>query len=757
MTTSVLGDTDRLYKLLPSTYREADAAQGEPLRGLMRLVGEQASVLKSDIGGLWDDFFIDTCHRWVIPYIGELVSNNLLHDIDLAPSAATAEELFLGQPLAESFLLGPNLRPTSAIRTRADVAKTIYYRRRKGTLPMLEELARDVTGWAAHAVEFFEKLVWTQNLNHLRLNSTGCPDLRRVDVGDRVPGPFDETSHIADVRRIDQAEGWYNLRNIGFFLWRLRSYPIERAAAQAIAGTNWRFTFSPLGNNAPLFSPWRREGDETGLATEIFVPASIRPPAFFEDLSRLNATTPIPNRSDHYADPAQFADWSFAVFENGVLVPAKNIACANLRTWLAAQPNDDKIRVDVARGRLTVGQLRAPATITASFHYGFSADLGGGPYDRAKWLVRPEAAQALLRVGGAAPTQATLDLALAAWALHPERNTLITIHGNDTHPITNALTLHPSAWLAIQADNGTRPHVQPAGGAIEVNGAGKGSQLTLSGLLVEGGVKVKQDIQSLRLLHTTLVPGRSIEEDAVAPPAGGPALLVSKGTVAGPRNRHLRVEIAFSITGPLRIPSESEGLWLLDSIVDGTRKKGSPRVAAIAAPAGKDGPRATIERSTILGASFFHKFPLGSESIFTDVVTVLEQQEGCVRFSFVPSGSVTPRRYRCQPALEIETENNAKRDDALKNGIVLPPGWEKDLADRIDAWMAPSFTAVDYGHPGYVQVRLATPIQIRTGAEDGSEMGAFCHLKQPQRETNLRIRLDEYLPFGLTPGLIYVT
>jgi hypothetical protein len=36
-------------------------------------------------------------------------------------------------------------------------------------------------------------------------------------------------------------------------------------------------------------------------------------------------------------------------------------------------------------------------------------------------------------------------------------------------------------------------------------------------------------------------------------------------------------------------------------------------------------------------------------------------------------------------------------------------------------------------------------------------MGAYCHLKQFQRESNLRIRLEEYLPFGLDAGLIYVT
>ena len=62
-----------------------------------------------------------------------------------------------------------------------------------------------------------------------------------------------------------------------------------------------------------------------------------------------------------------------------------------------------------------------------------------------------------------------------------------------------------------------------------------------------------------------------------------------------------------------------------------------------------------------------------------------------------------------------------------------------------------------YGRPEYAQLRLSAPLEIRTGAEDGSEMGAFCNLKQPQRESNLRLRLQEYLPFGLEPGIIYAT
>ena len=45
---------------------------------------------------------------------------------------------------------------------RLDVAKTIYYRRRKGTVALLEELAADITGWEVRVVEFFRRLARTR-------------------------------------------------------------------------------------------------------------------------------------------------------------------------------------------------------------------------------------------------------------------------------------------------------------------------------------------------------------------------------------------------------------------------------------------------------------------------------------------------------------------------------------------------------------------------------------------------------------------
>ena len=44
-----------------------------------------------------------------------------------------------------------------------------------------------------------------------------------------------------------------------------------------------------------------------------------------------------------------------------------------------------------------------------------------------------------------------------------------------------------------------------------------------------------------------------------------------------------------------------------------------------------------------------------------------------------------------------------------------------------------------------------------TGEGEGGEIGVMNALAQPQREINLRVRLDEYLRFGLRAGIFYAT
>jgi hypothetical protein len=68
----------------------------------------------------------------------------------------------------------------------------------------------------------------------------------------------------------------------------------------------------------------------------------------------------------------------------------------------------------------------------------------------------------------------------------------------------------------------------------------------------------------------------------------------------------------------------------------------------------------------------------------------------------------------------------------------------------------PRFTTLSYGTAGYCQLGPRCADEIRRGADDEAEMGAFHDLFQGQRETNLRVRLEEYLRFGLEAGIFYV-
>lgn len=766
---------DRIYELMPAVYRERDAAEGYPLRALLRIINEQADVLEEDIQQLWDDLFIETCRTWVIPYIGDLVSNNLLYDATRNRGADRAAQLF-------EDLSGKDLRAPIAIRTRADVAKTIYYRRRKGTPAMLEELARDVTGWPAHAVEFFELLGWTQHLDHLRFQSRWV-DVRKVDRMDRVGGAFDETSHTVDVRRISQLEGWHNIRNVGFFFWRLNSYPLSRVPARE-AGESWRYHFSPLGNPAPLFTRWRREGDEAGLATELHVPAPIRPAFFYEDLVRYrNLEPPRPDFTDLYGlpdpipgDPTTVCpECSFFIVRNGSpVLPAQNpnapasvfeprIVCRRLEPWPASQPVGNIIAVDVEHGRMAIGDgFGATENVDVYYHYGFSAEVGGGPYERQKWLVRPELATHQLFVRestlpGAVPnTFGSLTSALAEWeSVLNRRNTIITILDSRTYSLPAQVELTNENWLAIEAANRERPVLETPAAGLEIQvlppanpgDPDRRAALTFGGVVIAGNLQVAGDMGRLRLVHSTLVPGRRLLEDG-KPETTAASLEVEGGAPDARINAQLRVEIAHSITGPLSIPGHADGVWLLDSIVDGL----SLTDEAIGGAAGESGPRLNVERTTIFGTVHCRALE-ASEVIFTGTVETVRTQEGCVRFSYVPPGSRTPRRYRCQPDLAVGKAIN----EALEHNPSLSLADQDALRNFTRSRLVPSFTTLQYGQPAYGQLRLGSPVEIRTGAEDGSEMGAFSHLKQPQRESNLRIRLEEYLPFGLEAGTIFVT
>jgi hypothetical protein len=64
---------------------------------------------------------------------------------------------------------------------------------------------------------------------------------------------------------------------------------------------------------------------------------------------------------------------------------------------------------------------------------------------------------------------------------------------------------------------------------------------------------------------------------------------------------------------------------------------------------------------------------------------------------------------------------------------------------------------VRYGKPTYCQLAGTCADEIKRGADDESEMGAFHDLFNPQREANLRARLEEYTPASTDAGIIFAT
>src|SRR2546430_15670361 len=88
-------NTDHLYNLLPALYRLRDAERGYPLQALLRVVEEQVNVVEADISQLYKNWFIETCDDWVVPYIGDLIGWQQVHEAGEPgdPRTASARQL----------------------------------------------------------------------------------------------------------------------------------------------------------------------------------------------------------------------------------------------------------------------------------------------------------------------------------------------------------------------------------------------------------------------------------------------------------------------------------------------------------------------------------------------------------------------------------------------------------------------------------------------------------------------------------------
>jgi hypothetical protein len=723
---------DRLYELLPAVHRRRDAEQGEPLRALLRVVGEQVDVVEADIGQTYDNWFIETCEDWVVPYLGELVGYEPVHEAG-DPGLGTI-------PAGRGRILVP----------RREVAGTIGYLRRKGTLALLEVLAAEVAGWPARAVELYRLLGSTQTVRHLRLDRSRLVDVRHGETLERLGGALDELAHIVDVRRVRSRHrpGRHNLPSVAVFVWRLRAYPITDAPAYAVeaAGPHC-YTFSVLGNDAPLYTNPEPEVDASQIAGAANVPEPIRRRALVDRLAEL------------YGPGASVA---VRVGPARDLVPAERLVVADLSGW-RYRPRRGTVAIDPELGRLAFPPGEVPRRgVAVSYHYGFSADLGGGEYLRP--AARP--AGCITRQPDAPPIEDTgclrypvgpdqpferINDALDLWRQDRPAHAIVEVVGSGVYVEQLYIELGAGQRLELRAGPRSRPVLRLLDwqtsypDALSVSGA-EGSCFVLDGLLLTGrGMQVSGDLAGVVLRHVTLVPGWAIGADCEPHRPAEPSLQLVRTKAC--------VVVEHSIIGSIQVDQDEVTgdpipIRVSDSVVDAT----SAEREAVGAPGW---PFAhvmlTVEHSTVVGLVQTHAMDLAENSIFWGSVQVARRQRGCMRFCFVPRPCHTPRRFNCQPDLVEERVR-----ELVASGDLDMSEQERVMAlERLR--VRPKFSSLRYGRPTYCRLADACAPEITRGADDESEMGVFHELYQPQRAANLTARLEQHTPAAADIGIVYAS
>lgn len=370
---------ERLYNLLPGIYQSYDALQGEPLRALLALLEQELALLETDIDRLYDNWFIETCEDWVVPYIGDLLNTQRLY----------------------------SRSPRRGQERRAFVANTLAYRRRKGTAVVLEQLALNVSGWHGRAVEYLQLLARTPDLTTGAETAPGTVDLRRASQLSTFNSPFETGAFTTEVRS-RPSQGNYHPNSVGLFLWRLQSYPLTRVRACPITliSGKWRgycYSFSPLGHDRmPLFNQPQTKSLVTAPTREIHVPGILSRVTLAQEIRQRRYQRAIGNGSN----PQGYFGTNpvLQVFLDGqtdALLP-EQILIANLDQWESPDwllPQSDitdlpavpyEVAIDPELGRLVVLHRPLPTRVEVSFAYGFSGDVGGGPYSRPLLPATPQ-------------------------------------------------------------------------------------------------------------------------------------------------------------------------------------------------------------------------------------------------------------------------------------------------------------------------------------------------------------------------------
>jgi hypothetical protein len=724
-----------IYSVLPAVFRTRDAALGGPLEALFEVLESQYGIVKQNVWQLYNDQFIETCAPWVIPYIGQLIGYETVYTAKLA---------------------GPD--------SRAEVANTMGYRQRKGTLVAIEQITHDVSGRSTIAVEEFKRLVTTLSLRDVRPDHDGTADLRHGWKLEDQQGPFTRLNRTVDVRNMTprvrvasspdtapldialHGPGRFNIPEIAVWMWRWQSFSVANAPAFALG--NGGYFFSSLGGPVPLFQPSAdMAAPFSSLITESDVPAPIRLRRFSAQLS-------------------SFYPASMQLIADGQPIPVSQILCANLTDRpdgsMSTVPAG-KIAIDPELGRIQYAKdLALPSDLRVNYNYGAPAEIGGGPYDRTSNIVLPGTQPNTEFANSATPFRAavgiaavgwteysTIESAVAAWNRLPANSAgtillpnfecyAVDLTGPNAIQIpAQSLLLIASARLAQdcapewnQACVTLRGDIEVVAPSIKVGPDGvslPAGQVQINGFWLSGQLILQGGEACVQIADSTLIPGGALTTLGEAALPGTPSVTGSGSAPA------MTLCLNRVVSGPIAMPSTCSAR-ICNCIADA----GDPYAAAFAgADPASPGASLHIEDSTVIGRVWAQAIRLASNTIFwakrgqsdpwLAPVWANRVQVGCVRFCWLPANSVVPKRYEC---LSVDAASPAA--------------------------LEPKFITLRFGHPGYCLLSGDSPMAVWKGADNGSQIGVYYQTQETEAVANIQIRSEEYLPANLECGVFLI-
>lgn len=743
--------TEKLWALVPEVYRNEDGLAEVPgqLRALIEIVAAEAAVGRRSVDRLWADTRVDEADDWAIPYIGGLLGTRAVSVLNRAAQ-------------------------------RANVQRTIFYRRRAGTVRLLEILADDIADGDALASEAFRRLLRNWHLIDSGPRPgpiTGTPqwglaDLRNVRIGSIVDTAHDDVAHHPDFRRRRGWLGRYSIPKVNLHLFRQYAYRLSGVTPFPIADR--LFTLDPSGRDVPLFQVGGRALTDCVAAAEWEVRAPI-------PCRRLNAASfrPLPEHA-----PAGLVQELAPIYgrrftEEAALLEAAEAALATdpvppnaLADHEAAHLIAATMEARTPRRNLLPGgdpaALSIAIAVAANFTdpplgpehlYGANLEEWGQDHAPPGWveaLVDP----ALGRLRMMDPIPADRDVHMQRifygrfWPIGAgthDRGSLATtgftplaVDSPDlTAPLAGELrfmdsrTFTPqipangvilaSGDLTLSAANGERPYVvltPQNGSTVTIRSNDPDAELVIDGLWIgvfpaagTGDTRLRIDGRWRKVTLRNVTIDPGGER-AAAPGSPPESIPAVELAFGGAIDD---VDIASAITG--RIDEETGALdpCATDTIrISDSIVRSDGVLPAIRLR----NAELCLHNCTVLGAVVGGRLT-ASQVLVDGLVEIEDQQSGCFRFSAAVAGSRVPRPYESH-----------------------------FFADRLPAG---TFVSRRFGDPGYVQLSEIADANLREGGENGTEIGAHNRALDPIKRADLQAKLAEFLPINAIAELVFET